>query len=245
MVAEASAAKSLAAAREAEALGGRRLHGDAPDRHARDLGDPGAHRVAVRADLRSLADDGEVEMRDHAAGLAHARARRRRGTARSPRPSSGRRRAGNAPRCRHPRGRRAWRRSARAARRQRRNGPQARPCGTRTPPSVTWSPGAKAWTSKPEPVRTSPCARNSTPSAPQHFVVELVLCGELHVAALAFEQRDASPGPSLKRAVIGKIVPAFSAARAWAATDRRIGTTEGSAARAAASVERLAARPSG
>ena len=44
----------FAAAGKAEPLGRRRLDGDAADIEARDLGDAGAHRLAVRADLRAL-----------------------------------------------------------------------------------------------------------------------------------------------------------------------------------------------
>ena len=57
------------AAGEAELLAGRGLHRDALDRHLGDLGDPLSHRVAVRPDARRLADDGDIEMRDPAAAL--------------------------------------------------------------------------------------------------------------------------------------------------------------------------------
>src|SRR6185312_5139745 len=63
---------ALAAAGEAKRLAGRRLHRDAVDADAGDARDRCAHGVAVRADLRRLRDDVEVEMRDHAAALTHA-----------------------------------------------------------------------------------------------------------------------------------------------------------------------------
>ena len=62
---------AFAAAGEAHLLAGGRLHADALDRHAGDLGDARAHRVAMRADARRLADDGDVEMGDAPAAGAH------------------------------------------------------------------------------------------------------------------------------------------------------------------------------
>ena len=52
---------------KAEPLGRRRFDGDAADVEAGDLGDAGAHRLAVRADLRRFADERRVEMDDRAA----------------------------------------------------------------------------------------------------------------------------------------------------------------------------------
>src|SRR5260370_1452158 len=49
-----------------------RLHADALDRNAGDLGDTGTHRVAMRADARRLAHDGDVEMGDAPIPRAHA-----------------------------------------------------------------------------------------------------------------------------------------------------------------------------
>ena len=62
---------AFAAAEEAELLVGRGLDGDAVDADAGDLGDPGPHGIAVRADSRRLADDGDIEMGDAAAASAH------------------------------------------------------------------------------------------------------------------------------------------------------------------------------
>src|SRR6202166_1241453 len=54
------------AAGEAKAFAGGRLHGDARDVHARDLGDAGAHGVAERSDLRPLADQCDFQIGDAA-----------------------------------------------------------------------------------------------------------------------------------------------------------------------------------
>ena len=58
---------------EAEALGGRGLDGDATDVEASDLRDRLADDVAMRADLRRLADDRRVEMGDQPAAGGDAR----------------------------------------------------------------------------------------------------------------------------------------------------------------------------
>src|SRR5580698_3533375 len=63
--------EAFAASGEAQALRRRRFHADAGDFELEYFGDPRAHRLAVRADLRPLADDGHVAMRDHAAFAAH------------------------------------------------------------------------------------------------------------------------------------------------------------------------------
>ena len=79
IVAVAIAAMPSRAAGEAELLAGGRLDADAVDRDAGDLGDARAHGVAMRADLRGLAHDGDIEMGDAAAALgARARPRTRR-----------------------------------------------------------------------------------------------------------------------------------------------------------------------
>ena len=52
--------QAFLAAGEAHALGGGRLDADAADRQAQQLGDAGAYGVAVRPDLRALADQGQV-----------------------------------------------------------------------------------------------------------------------------------------------------------------------------------------
>src|SRR6188768_1431510 len=52
---------SLAAAGEAEPLGGSRLHINRPYRHSEEAGKPHAHGVAVRPDLGRLADDRHVD----------------------------------------------------------------------------------------------------------------------------------------------------------------------------------------
>src|SRR5215216_6201109 len=57
---------------EAELLAGRGLHGDAVHRDVGDLGNALADRVAVRADPRGLADDGQIDVRDLAAALGDA-----------------------------------------------------------------------------------------------------------------------------------------------------------------------------
>src|SRR5258708_35375725 len=55
------------AAGEAEAFAGGRLHGDARDVRARDLGDAPAHGVAEWSDLRPLADQRHFEIGDASA----------------------------------------------------------------------------------------------------------------------------------------------------------------------------------
>src|ERR1019366_1623940 len=55
------------AAGEAEPLAGGRLHGDARDVHAGDLGDARAHGVAQRSDLGPLADQRHLEIGDASA----------------------------------------------------------------------------------------------------------------------------------------------------------------------------------
>ena len=59
------------AAGEAELLAGRRLDRDPAGVDAGDLGDPGAHRLAVRPDLRRFADERRVEIDDGAASRPH------------------------------------------------------------------------------------------------------------------------------------------------------------------------------
>src|ERR1700740_311740 len=56
---------------KAELLARRRLDRDAADIEARDLGDAGAHRLAVRADFRRFTDERRVEVDDRAAAPAH------------------------------------------------------------------------------------------------------------------------------------------------------------------------------
>src|SRR5438477_6159993 len=58
------------AAGEAEALAGRRLDGDARHRHAGNVGDASAHRVAMRTYFGSLADQRHFEIGNAAAALA-------------------------------------------------------------------------------------------------------------------------------------------------------------------------------
>ena len=53
-------------------LAGRGLDRHPPDRNAGDRGDARAHRIAMRADAGHLADNRNVEMRDHAGAGAHA-----------------------------------------------------------------------------------------------------------------------------------------------------------------------------
>ena len=60
---------AFAAAGEAEPLGRRRLDANPPTRQPQQRGDPRAHGVAMRADLRRLADDRDVDMVDPAARL--------------------------------------------------------------------------------------------------------------------------------------------------------------------------------
>src|SRR3954467_3810532 len=60
------------AAGEAEPLAGGRLHRDAGDVDAGDLGDACAHGVAQGADLRPLADHRHLEIGDTAAALGDA-----------------------------------------------------------------------------------------------------------------------------------------------------------------------------
>src|ERR1700719_2661208 len=55
------------AAGEPETFAGGRLHGDARDVHARDLGDAPAHGVAEWSDLRPLADQRHFEIGDASA----------------------------------------------------------------------------------------------------------------------------------------------------------------------------------
>src|SRR5690348_1741660 len=55
---------ALAAAGEAEAFGGRRFDADALRIEAEDFGDARDHRGAMRTDLRALADQRHVDMRD-------------------------------------------------------------------------------------------------------------------------------------------------------------------------------------
>ena len=123
-----------------------------------DLGDARNHGLAVRADLRPLADDRHVERGDAAALGAHQARRHGRGSGRRRRRAIAGRSAGSACRCRRRRSRRAPRRSTHAGRHRRRNGRRAPAvCGTATPQSITWSPGPNGWTSKPWPTRMSPC----------------------------------------------------------------------------------------
>src|ERR1035437_4091064 len=68
---------AFAAAGEAELFAGGCLHRHARDRNSGERGDFGAHGVAVRADARSLANQGEVKMGDAAAARAHALDRKR------------------------------------------------------------------------------------------------------------------------------------------------------------------------
>ena len=63
---------SFAASGEAELFAGGRFHGDTIDGDAGNARDRLTHGVAVRADLRRLADDGEIKMRDAAAALRDA-----------------------------------------------------------------------------------------------------------------------------------------------------------------------------
>ena len=65
------ASDPFGAAGEAELLAGRRLDRDPAGVDAGDLGDPGAHRLAVRPDLRRFADQRRVEMDDGAAARPH------------------------------------------------------------------------------------------------------------------------------------------------------------------------------
>jgi hypothetical protein len=60
---------AFAAAGEAEPFGGGRLDANPALVEPQQRGDAGADGVAVRADLRGLADDGEVDMLDAGAGL--------------------------------------------------------------------------------------------------------------------------------------------------------------------------------
>src|SRR6201989_553820 len=60
------------AAGEAEPLAGGRLHGDARDVDTGDFGDPRAHPVAQRADLRPLANQRHLEICDAAAARSDA-----------------------------------------------------------------------------------------------------------------------------------------------------------------------------
>src|SRR6202011_6148395 len=55
------------AAGESQSFAGGRLDGHPRQRKAGDLGDAGAHGFAERADFRTLANQGHVEMRDPAA----------------------------------------------------------------------------------------------------------------------------------------------------------------------------------
>ena len=61
---------SLAPACETETFGGRRLDTDPVDADAGDVRDPGPHVIAMGADLRSLADQRDVEMPYLAAALS-------------------------------------------------------------------------------------------------------------------------------------------------------------------------------
>src|SRR3546814_4025245 len=62
---------ALAAAGEAQALGRGGLDADTGGRDRQQVGDPRRHSVTVRADLRAFAEDGQVDMFDRAAALAH------------------------------------------------------------------------------------------------------------------------------------------------------------------------------
>ena len=124
------------------------------ERQPQQRRDPRPHRVPMRADPRRLADDGEVDMRDPAAGLrrpgrAHAR---RSSDEAAPRHcgSDGGKWSPMSPAPSAPSiaSVSAW--SATSASLW-----PARPrsCGISTPPSHSSSPAAKAWTSKPMPTR--------------------------------------------------------------------------------------------
>src|SRR5664279_6229157 len=60
------------AAGEAKPFAGGRLHGDARDVDAGDLGDACAHSVAQRSDLGALADQGHLKIGDAAAARGDA-----------------------------------------------------------------------------------------------------------------------------------------------------------------------------
>src|ERR1700689_3811174 len=60
------------AAGKSEPLAGGRLHGDAGDIHAGDLGDPRPHDVAQRPDFRALADQRHLEVGDTPAARGDA-----------------------------------------------------------------------------------------------------------------------------------------------------------------------------
>ena len=64
-------------------FGRRRLDRDAADVNAGDLGDAGAHRLAMRTDLGRLADERRVEMDDEASARAHPLRRMRKEKMRS------------------------------------------------------------------------------------------------------------------------------------------------------------------
>src|SRR3712207_2760043 len=68
--------EAFASADEAELFGGRGLDRDGGHADAGDLGDAPAYGLAVRPDLRRLAQHGRVEMVDNAAEQAHALGRK-------------------------------------------------------------------------------------------------------------------------------------------------------------------------
>ena len=105
---------------------------------AGDLGDARAHGVAVRADLRPLADQRHIEMRDASAARGDAIDRVFQELIARRRPSIADRWAENASRYRRRPARRGSHRPARAGRHRHRNAPESLVlCGTRTPQIIT------------------------------------------------------------------------------------------------------------
>ena len=98
---------AFASAGKAEAFGRRCLDADLIDVQTGDVGDPLAHRRAVRTDLRLFGDDRAVDMVDERAAFADQFGRMREKEDRTRRLSSAGRTAGNARRCRPGRPRRA------------------------------------------------------------------------------------------------------------------------------------------
>ena len=107
-------------------------------------------------------------------------------------PSSARRSAGSAGRCRPAPARRAARRTAHGSARRHRNArSMPRSNGMRTPPSITWSPSPKACTSKPladahsppRQIQDKPRLRMNSASARSAGVVTLML------SSRAFDQQ--------------------------------------------------------
>ena len=210
-VATACAGDAFAAAGEAELLGRRRLDADPRAcRCARISAMRAHHRVAMRADLRPLADHRHIDMGDAAAGARRRDRRHGAGSDATARRAIADRPAGNACRYRRRRARRGSRRSARAARHRRRNGrPAPGSCGIATPHSQTWSPGPKACTSKPWPVRMSPCRAASSRSAAARSSVVVTL----KFSSLPATSAHREPGALGDRGIVGQIAPGGGAMR--------------------------------